>query len=147
MRRSRADVFGSDAGGELQFVDADGAEVLAIEPNLLVLVALEVQNFGGEQLEGAKQFAAAVEKQGGVGAGELDEDFRMLPLAVLGHGGIDGDAVFEFEAAVRDDGLEEFSDLLGGGYFVGNWHKSVLCSQVPVLSKIRRLYGADFSDG
>jgi hypothetical protein len=61
-----ADVFGGDAGGELQFVDANGAEVLAVEPDLLVLVALEMQNLGGEQLEGAKELAATVEEKGGV---------------------------------------------------------------------------------
>jgi len=65
----------------------------------------------------------ALEKESGVGSGELDEDFGMLPFALFRNRGIDGDAVFEFESAVGDHGLEKFSDFFGGSDFVGDGHR------------------------
>ena len=108
--------------GGAQFLDAQRALILAVEGNLFVLAGRQAQHFEGEEFEGAQQFSAAIEQEGGVGAGEVDENFRLLPVAVLGQRRIDDDPVFEAESAVGDDGLEEGVDLIGGGEFVGNGH-------------------------
>jgi len=87
-----------------------------------VLAAGKTKHFECEEFEGAEEFSATVEEKSGVGSGEVDENFGALPVAVLGQGRVDGDAVFEVEASVGDYGLEEFVDLFGGGEFVGNGH-------------------------
>jgi len=61
-----------------------------------VLVALQAENFGSQQLERAQEFAAAFEKERRIRSGKLDEDFGMLPLALFGDGRINRDAIFEF---------------------------------------------------
>ena len=115
--------FGGGSGGECQLVDAERAKIPAVEPDFFVLVALKVQDFGREQFEGAKEFAVTVEKKRGIRAGKFHQDLRMLPLAIFGDGRIDGDAVLEFEGTMADDGLQKFANLLGGGDFVGDWHR------------------------
>ena len=98
-------------------------EILAVEPDFLVLVALQVQNLRPQQFKGAQQFAAALEQQSRIGPGEFHENFRMLPLAILRDRRIDRDPVFQFESAIGDDGLQKFANLFGGSNFVGNWHR------------------------
>jgi hypothetical protein len=108
-----ANFLGSDRGGHAKFLQADGALILAVEGNLFVVAGRQVEDFEGQQFEGAEKFGAAIEEQGGVGAGEVDEDFRLLPVG--GGWGIDYDPVFEVESSVGDYGLEEFVDAVGGG--------------------------------
>jgi hypothetical protein len=96
--------------------------ILAVERNLLVLAGRQAEHFKGEKFEGAEEFATAIEQECGVGTGEVDENLRLLPVAVFGHGRIDDDAVLEAESTERDDGLEELVDLFGGGEFVRNRH-------------------------
>src|SRR5258708_14936283 len=121
-RRARlANFFGSDAGSHAQFLEADGALVLAVEGNLFVLGGRQMQDFKGQQFEGAEKFGAAIEQQRGIGTGEVDEDLVLLPIGWRWR--IDYDAVFEMESAVGDDGLEEFVDAVGGGEFV---HRKLL---------------------
>jgi hypothetical protein len=117
-----AHFFGGDGGGGAEFFEAYAAVILAIEGNLFVLTAGETKHFQGEELEGAEEFSAAIEEKSGVGAGEVDENFGALPVAVFGQRGVDRNAVFEVEASVGDYGLEEFVDLFGGGEFVGDRH-------------------------
>jgi len=83
----------------------------------------QAEHFEGEEFEGTEKLSAPVEKERGVGAGEVDEDFRLFPIAVLGERRVDDDAVFETESAVGDDGLEEGVDFVSGGDFVGNGHE------------------------
>jgi hypothetical protein len=111
-----ANFFRGYAGGHAEFLEADGALVLAVEGNLFVLVGGQVEDFEGQKFEGAEEFSAAIEEQGGIGSGEVDEDFGRLPSDLRGR--IDDDAVFEVKASVGDDGLEEFIDAVGGGEFV-----------------------------
>jgi hypothetical protein len=117
-----ADFFGGDVGGGAKFLDAKRAMILAVETNFFVLSRRKMEHFEREEFESAQEFAAAVEQKRGVGAGEVDEDFGPLPVAIFRKWRIDDDAVFEAKAAVGDDGLEEFVDLIGGGEFVGNGH-------------------------
>jgi len=72
-----------------------------------------MENFEGQEFEGAEKFGAAIEEQRGVGAGEIHEDFRLLPVG--GGWRVDYDAVFEVKPSVGDHGLEEFVDAVGGG--------------------------------
>ncbi len=81
-----AHLLGCNPRGQLQLVDTHGPEVLAIEPDFLVLVALQLHGFGGQEFEGAQQLASPLEQEGGIGAGKLDQDFWMLPLTILGDG-------------------------------------------------------------
>ncbi len=111
-----ANFVGGDAGGHAKFLKAHGALIFAVERNFLVLAGRQAQDFEGEQFQGAEKFAAAIEEQGRVGSGQIDEDFRLLPLALRRR--IDDDAVLQVKAAVSDDSLQEFVDLIGGGEFV-----------------------------
>jgi len=75
-----------------------------------VLAALEVQDFRRQEFERAQQLAGALEQQGGIGSGKLDEysgcsHSRSCAIE------IDGNAVLELEAAVRDYGLQKFANL------------------------------------
>ena len=71
MRRSRDDMganaygmpalanaIGRHVGRQAQLLQPGGAEVLAIEVDLLVLVRRQAQHFQRDMLEGAQQFAA-----------------------------------------------------------------------------------------
>ncbi len=129
MRRSREDMgakvkrrsglanfFGGDAGSHAEFLQADGTLVLAVERNLIVLAGGQVQNFEGQQFEGAEKFGAAIEQQSRIGTGKVDEDFGLLPVVLRRR--VDHDAVAEMKSAVGDDGLEEFVDAVGGGEFI-----------------------------
>src|ERR1700757_2942239 len=128
-RAGLAHFIGGDGGSGAQFLDAQRAVILAVEADLFMLAGGQAQHFKGEQFEGAKQFSAAIEQEGGVGAGEIHEDIGLLPVAIVGHGRIDYDAVFQAESAVSDDGLEEFVDFVGSSDFV---HKSA--SRKPAFS-------------
>lgn len=111
-----ANLFGRDSGGHAELLEVEGALIFAVEGNLLVLAGRQAQDFEGEQFQGTEKFGAAIQKQGGIGTGKIDEDLGFLPLAL--RGGIDDDTVFEVKPAVRDDGLQEFVDLVGGGEFI-----------------------------
>jgi len=126
-----ANVVGGDGGGGAEFFEAHAALILAVERNFFVLAGGEAKDFEREKFEGAEEFSAAVEKKSGIGSGQVDENFGALPVAVLGQGRVDGDAVFEVEASVGDHGLEEFVDLFGGGEFVGNGHGNLALSSQP----------------
>jgi hypothetical protein len=97
--------------------------ILAVERNLLVLSGRQAQHFQSEEFEGAEKLSATIEEKSGVGAGEIDENFGLLPIAILGQRRVDNDAVFQAKATVIDDGLEESVDLVSGGDFVGNGHR------------------------
>ena len=108
-----ANFFGGYRGGHAEFLETDGTLVFAIEGNFFVFGGGQVQNFEGQQFQSTEKFAAAIEKKSRVGAGEVDKDFRFLPVGW--RWGIDYDAVFEMETSVGDHGLEEFVDAVGGG--------------------------------
>jgi hypothetical protein len=115
---SLADFLGGDVGCGAQFLNAHGAPILAVEADLLVFAGGEVQHLEREQFKRAQQLSAAIEQQRGVGAGEVDEDFRLFPIAILRERRVDNNAVPEVKTAVSDDGLKELVDLIGGSDFV-----------------------------
>ena len=95
MRRSRddmganaigyaalADAVGGHIGRQPQLLQARGAEILAVEVDLLVLVGRKPQHLQRHMLEGAQQFSTILQHQRAVGAGELHQDFRVLPFAI-----------------------------------------------------------------
>jgi len=102
--------------GHAQFLQMQRALVPAIEGNFFVLGGRQMENFEGQQFDGANQFAVALKQQRGIGSGEVHKDFRLLPVGL--RRGIDDDAVFEMESAVGDDGLQEFVDAVGGSEFI-----------------------------
>ena len=135
MRRSRddigangygmpvfADTLGGHIGGQTKFLQAGGAEILAVEADLLVLVGGKPQHLERNMLEGAQQFATVLQHQRAVGAGELDQDVRALPLAIGAYLRVHGDLVAQAEVTRGDDRVQQFADLLGGGDFVLNRH-------------------------
>jgi len=122
-----ADFVGGDIGRGTQFLNAHRAPVLAIEADLLVFAGCETQHLQSDQFKSPQQFCATIEQHGGVRAGEVDEDFGFLPVAVLRQWRVNDDAVFEAKTTVRDDGLEKLIDFIRGGYFV---HKSFQLSAV-----------------
>ena len=87
-----------------------------------MLAGRQAEHFKRQKFEGTQKFSAAVDEERRVGAGEVDEDFGLLPVAVLRKRRIDDDPVFEAESTVSNDGGEKFVDLVGGGEFVGNGH-------------------------
>src|SRR5580698_10134944 len=131
-RSGAANFFGGDGGCGAEFLDAERALILAVEGDLFVLSGGKVQHFEGEQFEGAEKLSTAIEEQWRVGSGEVDEDLRLLPVAIFGKWRIDDDAVFEAKSALGDDGLQKFVDLVGGGEFVGNGHE--VSSQLSAVS-------------
>ena len=94
-----------------------------------------VQDLCAQQFERPQQFAAAFQQQRRVRPSELHQDLWMLPFALLGDGRIDRDAIFQFESAVCDYGLEEVSNLLCGGNFVCDRHVLARSSQLAAGRK------------
>ena len=84
----------------LQFVDPQRPEILAVKPDLLVLVALQVQNLRRQQLKRTQQLAAALQQQRRIRPRKLHQNFRMFPLAILRDGRVHRDPVLQFEAAI-----------------------------------------------
>jgi len=108
-----ANFFGGDAGSHAEFLEADGALVLAVERYLFMLAGRQAQDFEGQKFEGAEKFAAAIQQEGGIWAGKVDEYLGLLPLTLRRR--VDDDAVLQVKTAVGNDGLQEFIDLVGGG--------------------------------
>jgi len=71
-----------------------------------------------EEFKGAQQLSAAVKQERGVGPGEVYENLRLLPVAILRERRVDDNAVFEAKTAMGHDGLKELIDLIGGSNFV-----------------------------
>ena len=139
---SLADFLGGDVGCGAQFLNAHGAAILAVEADFLVLPGSQVQHLEREQFKGAQQLSAAIEQKCGVGAGEVDENFRLLPVAILRERRVDDDAVLEVKTAVSDNGLKELVDLIGGSDFV---HKAAFSYQPSAFSE--RLSGFSIQCG
>lgn len=119
VRSSRpANLLGCDVGRGAQLLNAQGAAILAVEADFLVLPGSKVEHLEREQFKRAQQFSAAIEQKRGVGAGKVDENFRLFPVAILRERWVDDDAVLEVKTAVSDDGLKELVDLIGGSDFV-----------------------------
>jgi hypothetical protein len=83
-----------------------------------MLAGSKVQHLEREEFKGAQQLSAAVKQERGVGPGEVYENLRLLPVAILRERRVDDNAVFEAKAAMSDDGLKELIDLIGGSNFV-----------------------------
>jgi ABC-type iron transport system FetAB ATPase subunit len=113
-----ADLLGGDVGCGPQFLNAHRATILAVEADFLMLAGSKVQHLEREEFKGAQQLSAAVKQEGGVGPGEVYENFRLLPVAILRERRVDDNAVFEAKAAMSDYGLKELIDLIGGSNFV-----------------------------
>jgi hypothetical protein len=125
----------------------------AIEVDLFVLVAGQAEHFHPKQFQRSEKFGSAFQKQRRIGAGEFDEDFGPLPVAVFTERGIDGNAVFQLQAGVFDYAAEESVELVCGFDFVhkrsrqqsavSNQQNLLLLKPSVVLSPwlaIRRVY-------
>src|SRR5579871_1313132 len=128
-RAGPAHLLGGNISRHAQLLNPHRAVILAIKRNFLVFAGGQAEHFEGEQFEGAEKFAATIEQQSGIGPGEVDKDFRLFPVAVLGQRRIDDDTILEVQSAVRDNGLQEFINLVSGGNFVGYGHE--FSSQPP----------------
>ena len=93
----------SDGGRHAQLLQPHGAVIHAIEANFLVLIARQAKHFKRQQFDRAQQFAAAFQQERRIGTGELHQNFRTLPIAVLGNRRIHGDAIFQAQPALEDD--------------------------------------------
>jgi len=136
MRRSRDDI-GAKAYGKAALADpfsryvrsqskllqAGGAEILAVEVDLLVFVRSQTKHLERHILKGAQQLPTVLQHQRAVRAGNLHQNFGALPLAVAADLGIDGDLVAQMEVAAGEGGVQQFADLLGGRDFVMYRHK------------------------
>src|ERR1035437_5298855 len=101
-----------------KLLQSGGAEILAVEVDLLVFVRSQTHDLQRHILKGAQQLPTVLQHQRDVGAGNLHQDFGALPLAVAADLGIDGDLVAQMEIAAREGGVQQFADLLGGRDFV-----------------------------
>ena len=113
-----------------------------------MLIAREAEHLQRQQFDGAQHFGAAFQEQSRVGTGKFNQDLGAFPVSLFGKWRIDGDAVFQAQAAMGDDALQEFIDLVGGGDFVGNGHKEALSYQPSALSScLLRLTFASILNG
>src|SRR5215469_12132039 len=101
-----ANFFGGYARSHAQFLEARLSMPHAVEVDLLVFVAGKAEHFDRQEFQRAEEFAAALEEQTGVGAGEFDENFRALPVPIVSNRRVDHNAVFQLEPAVFDDAAE-----------------------------------------
>ena len=108
---------------QLQLIDPHRPEILAVEPDLLVLIALQMQDLRRQQLKRTQQLATPLQQQCRIRPRKLHQNFRMFPLAILRDRRIYGDPVLQFEAAVRDYGLQEFPNLFCSSNLVCDRHK------------------------
>src|ERR1035438_780354 len=107
-------------------LQAGGAEILAVEVDLLVFVRSQTKHLQRHILKGAQQLPTVLQHQRAVRAGNLHQNFGALPLAVAADLGIDGDLVAQMEVAAGEGGVQQFADLLGGRDFVMYRHKKLL---------------------
>jgi hypothetical protein len=124
-RSGLANFLGSYIRSHPQFIHPNGALVLAIERNLFVIAGRQAQDFEGEQFQGAKQFSAAIEQQRGIGSGEIDKNFGLLPFAWCRR--VYDDAVSKVKSTIGNDRLQELVDSVGGGEFI---HREALSYQL-----------------
>ena len=97
--------------------------ILAIEADFFVLPRRQPEHLQREKLQRSQQFAPAVEQQGGIRSGEINQNFRLLPIAVFRNRRVDHDPILEPEPAVRDHGLQKLVNLFGSSDFIGNGHE------------------------
>ena len=83
-----ADALRGHAGRELEFFEARGAIIAAIEADAVVRARIKAQPAVGDMLESEKKLGVALKEQRLVVTAESDDDFRFF-----GAGG-DGDIVF-----------------------------------------------------
>src|SRR5271165_2350549 len=121
-----ADALSRNIGGKPQLLQTRGAEVLTVEADFLVFVRREPEHFQRYVLEGAQQFPAILQNEGAVRAGELHQDFRALPFAIAAQRRVNGDLVTQVKISGSNDPVQKFTDLLGGGDFIGNRHRRYL---------------------
>src|SRR5437660_12072114 len=57
--------------------------ILAIEADFFVLPRRQPEHLQREKLQRSQQLAPAVEQQGGIRSGEINQNFRLLPIAVF----------------------------------------------------------------
>src|SRR5581483_7846122 len=83
----------------------------------------------GQQLQSAQQLRPWFHQQVLVGSGELHQDLRPLPLAVLAYRWIYGNAIAQAQAAVLNHSLEQGFDLTRGRDFVLYRHATYSCTR------------------
>src|ERR1035441_3535771 len=121
-----ADPLSRYVRSQSKLLQAGGAEILAVEADLLVFVGSKTKHLERHILKGAQQLRAVLQHQRTVGAGNLHQDFGALPVAVAAELRIDGDLVAQTEVAVGEGRGQQFADLLGGRDFVMYRHKKLL---------------------
>ena len=77
-----AHAIGGNVGRQAELLLAGRAKVLAVEDDLVVLVGPQTQHLQSDMFEGAQQFAAALQHQRAVGAGEFDLDGGLVEVMV-----------------------------------------------------------------
>jgi hypothetical protein len=73
-----ANALSSNAGGKLQFFETVGAEVAALEADMVMERGRKTQPAMREVFEGEKEFAAARKENFFIFATELDEEARFV---------------------------------------------------------------------
>jgi len=129
---SLAHFLGGNSSCGAQLLNPHRPPVLAIETDLLMLPRRQPQHLKREQLKRAQKLATTIKQHRRIGAGEVDENLGLLPIAILRERRIDDDPVLEVEPAVSNDGLKKGIDLLCGGDFVGYGHE--ISSQLSAVS-------------
>src|SRR5579864_544594 len=111
-RAGLSNFVGCNARRQTQFFEPRFAMSHAVKADFFVLVARKAKHFHGQQFERAKQFGATLEQKRSIWAGELYENFGTLPVAVLSHGRINGDAILQLESCVLDHAGEKGIELV-----------------------------------
>ena len=97
--------------------------VHAVEADFLMLVARQAEHFERQKFDRAQQLASPLQQQRRIRTDEFHQNLRTLPVALLGEGRINGDAVLSAQTPVADNPFQQIVDLVGGGDFVGNGHR------------------------
>jgi hypothetical protein len=74
-----------------------------VKGDAVVLLGLEVEDFGGDVFQGAEELAFIVEQEIGVGAFALDVKVTALEAVGVGGACAGGDAVLEAKASSRGE--------------------------------------------
>jgi len=107
-----AHFFGRDAGRHAKLLEARFAMTHAVEADFFVLVARQMQHFHAQQFKRSQEFGATLEQKRCIGTSEFDEDLRPLPIAIVSHGRINRDAIFELQSGMSYHRTEKCIELV-----------------------------------
>ena len=88
-----------------------------------MLIARKPQRFKRDHLDRAQQLASTGQQHRRIGAGEIHQDFRPFPIAIVGERRVHSNTVLYPQAGVCNYRSKQLIDLMSRSDFVWNSHK------------------------